>query len=181
MNGNWRIRILNDLVSKEQAQKLKEEWEKCFPAIANWKFPTFLKEDEVVPVGFNFGDIEQKILAMNFSYASAGPDNKFVPERDLPNPMPGDMCHAADGSFWYAQDNNTWVEIIQNVYGGILPTGRVIDLKNRGVKLAFEDEKTVRNSTAKSAICRNPWDHKWKHYVGLTQTFDYCEHCDEKR
>jgi hypothetical protein len=24
-------------------------------------------------------------------------------------------------------------------------------------------------------------NHEWKHYIGLSEQFDYCVHCDEKR
>lgn len=34
----------------------------------------------------------------------------------------------------------------------------------------------IRNTTT-SAICK----HSWKNYIGLTETFTYCEHCDERQ
>jgi hypothetical protein len=106
----------------------------------------------------------------------------FNPQEDLPNPRPGDLFQGNDGSLWYASDNNTWAEYTEN-NGVAFPTGRVIDVRDRGLSNNTQSAKELQNSTEKARACPSLWDHKWATYIGLTgiNQFEYCELCGKKK
>jgi hypothetical protein len=73
---------------------------------------------------------------------------------------------------------------------GILPEFKIPD-PNKGIVYLDEGseldwgyiEIVLPSKDAKVVSCHTPktCNHEWKHYIGLSEQFDYCVHCDEKR
>ncbi len=157
--------------------------------------------DVKIPLSFDYGAIEQKVTGMrtpipplgavpavitthSFPCIAASSSGKsFNPQEELPNPRPGDLHQGTDGTLWYAVDNNTWVEYEADNHNNAIPTGRMIDVRNRGLTTQKDEAKTVQNSIVKPTTYESCY-HKWKTYESLISkdyNFDYCEVCGSKK
>lgn len=57
----------------------------------------------------------------------------------------------------------------------------IYDKLIKGSYIKLLDEETVNCPVIEKVESKKGCDHSWKSYVGLSESFHYCEHCDEKR
>lgn len=95
------------------------------------------------------------------------------------------VCHK---SHWHVDHGYGILEYAGDYFPTITVSEEDLELSlNIGVSVTFNDinkDSAILTDGKNSVLIKNigiNCEHSWKAYVGLNQTFDYCEKCDEKK